>query len=261
MKVFIFGSSGMLGTYLVEYLKNNFNVVPITRNEFDLLSDFNLLKEKYKFNSSDIIINAAGIIKQRNFSCEELITVNSLFPHFLSHLKDEYSCEVIHITTDCVFSGKDGGYNEDALHDCTDDYGKSKSLGENNNLTIIRTSIIGEELRNKKSLLEWIRSKSNLNISGYINHFWNGVTCLELSKQIETIIFNNSYWKGVKHYHSYDIVSKYQLVSFINEIYKLNNTITPIIEKYCDRTLTSKFDCPIKKTIKEQILEMKNFTI
>ena len=164
MRIFIFGSSGMLGTYLVKYLKNNFNVVPITRNEFDLLSDFKLLKEKYDFNSSDIIINAAGIIKQRNFHYEELIVVNSLFPHFLSQLKNEYNCKVIHISTDCVFSGKDGGYNEDSPHDCVDEYGKSKSLGENENLTIIRTSIIGEEIRNKKSLLEWICSKSNSDV-------------------------------------------------------------------------------------------------
>ncbi len=127
MKVFIFGANGMLGRYLVQYLSSDFEVIPITRKEIDLQKNFSLIVEKYNFKSDDVIINAAGIIKQREYSPEELIRVNSLFPHFLSTL----SCNVIHITTDCVFSGNDGFYTEDSLHDCLDDYGKSKSLGEN----------------------------------------------------------------------------------------------------------------------------------
>jgi GR25 family glycosyltransferase involved in LPS biosynthesis len=160
-----------------------------------------------------------------------------------------------------VFSGKDGFYNEDSFHDCIDDYGKSKSLGENPSLTIIRTSIIGEEVENKKSLLEWVRSNKNQNINGYLNHFWNGVTCLELSKQICNIIQTNSYWNGIRHYYSPDAVSKYELVSNINEIYKLGNNIIPTMEKYCDRTLTSKYDCPVKTIIKDQIIELKEYKL
>lgn len=255
MRVFIFGASGMLGTYLVRYLKNFYEVISITRNEINLNEDFSLITKKYKFNSDDVIINAAGIIKQRNYSPQELIRVNSLFPHFLSTI----DCNVIHITTDCVFSGKKGSYNEQSFHDCLDDYGKSKSLGENNLLTIIRTSIIGEELQNKKSLVEWIKSNKNTKINGYINHFWNGVTCLELSKYIFTIIESGDYWKGIRHCFSLDTVSKYQLVSYINQIYELNNTVNPIMSDYCDRSLTSMYDNKIKKTILEQIIEMKEF--
>lgn len=257
MKVFIFGASGMLGGYVTKYLSSEFEVVPITRNEVDLQQDFSLITEKYDFQSDDVIVNAAGIIKQRNYSPEELIRVNSLFPHFLSTLK----CNVIHITTDCVFSGKDGSYTEDSLHDCLDDYGKSKSLGENSNLTIIRTSIIGEELHNKKSLIEWVKSNQNTTINGYINHFWNGVTCLELSKQIKKIIRSGFYWNGIRHYYSPDTVSKYQLVSYINEVYKLNINVIPVKSKHCDRSLLSNYKSPIKKTIKEQLLELKNFRI
>lgn len=255
MRVFIFGASGMLGSYLTKYLKNFFDVVPITRKNIDLNGNFLLITSKYKFNSDDVIINAAGIIKQRNYSAQELIRVNSLFPHFLSTL----NCNVIHITTDCVFSGKDGSYDEDSLHDCLDDYGKSKSLGECKDLTIIRTSIIGEELHNKKSLVEWVKSNQNTTVNGYINHFWNGVTCLELSKYISTLIDSNNYWKGVRHCFSPDTVSKYQLVSYIDQIYELNNTINPVMSEYCDRSLTSVFDNQIKKSIREQIMEMKEF--
>jgi dTDP-4-dehydrorhamnose reductase len=254
---FVFGSNGMLGKYLTKYLSSYFEVVPITRNEIDLNDDFAKITNKYNFKESDVIINAAGIIKQRNYLQEELIKVNSLFPQFLSKL----NCNIIHITTDCVFSGKSGFYDEDFPHDCIDDYGKSKSLGENSNLTIIRTSIIGEEVENKKSLLEWVRSNKNKTINGYLNHFWNGVTCLELSKQICNIIQTNSYWKGIRHYHSPDIVSKYELVSYINEIYKLGINIIPKMEKYCDRSLSSKYESPIKTTIKDQILELKEYKL
>lgn len=257
MKVFIFGANGMLGRYLNVYLGSYFEVVPVTRNEVNLNSDFSLITEKYTFNSSDVIINAAGIIKQRKYSPEELIRVNSLFPHFLSTL----GCNVIHITTDCVFSGKDGSYNEESSHDCLDDYGKSKSLGECEDLTVIRTSIIGEELLNKKSLIEWVKTNQNTTINGYLNHFWNGVTCLELSKHILNIIQNNSYWEGVRHYFSPDTVNKYQLVSYINEIYELNNNVNPVMSYYCDRSLSTKYESPVSLSIKEQILELKNFNI
>lgn len=257
MKVFIFGASGMLGRYLNVYLSSYFEVVPITRNEVNLNSDFSLITERYAFDSSDVIINAAGIIKQRNYSPEELIRVNSLFPHFLSTL----NCNVIHITTDCVFSGKDGLYDEDSPHDCLDDYGKSKSLGECEELTVIRTSIIGEELLNKKSLIEWAKSNQNTTINGYLNHFWNGVTCLELSKHILNIIQNNSYWKGIRHYCSPDTVNKYQLVSYINEIYELNNQVIPVMSEYCDRSLATKYESPVSLSIKEQILDLKKFKL
>ncbi len=256
-KVFIFGANGMLGNYLKRHLSKFFEVISITKSDINLLEDFSIIEQKYNFNSFDVIINAAGIIKQREYSSEELIKVNSMFPHFLSTLK----CNVIHISTDCVFSGKDGEYDEDSLHDCFDDYGKSKSLGENPNLTIIRTSIIGEELHNKKSLLEWVKTNKNTIVNGYINHFWNGITCLELSKQIENIIINSSYWKGVRHYFSPDTVSKYQLVSYINDIYDLNNQVIPSKTTYCDRSLNTKYNSPISLTIKEQILELKEFNI
>jgi dTDP-4-dehydrorhamnose reductase len=257
IRVFVFGANGMLGRYITEYLSPEFEVISITRNEIDLQKDFSLITEKYDFQSNDVIINAAGIIKQRKYSPEELIRVNSIFPHFLSDL----NCNVIHITTDCVFNGKNGSYTEDSLHDCLDDYGKSKSLGENHNLTIIRTSIIGEELENKKSLIEWVKSNCNTNINGYLNHFWNGVTCLELSRHISDIIKNKSYWKGVRHYHSPDTVSKYQLVSYINDIYELNNIIKPVMSEYCDRSLSTNYRSPIKLNIEEQIKELKNFNL
>lgn len=257
MKVYIFGANGMLGRYLTTYMSSLFEVVPITRKEVDLLDDFDSIIDKYNFSSDDVIINAAGVIKQRSYTANELIRVNSLFPHFLSTLK----CNVIHVTTDCVFSGKKGSYTEDSLHDCLDDYGKSKSLGEPKDITVIRTSIIGEELLNKKSLVEWVRSNTNTTINGYLNHFWNGLTCLQLSKEVVSIINSGVYWEGVRHYHSKDIVSKYQLTSYINEIYNLNNKVNPVMVDYCDRSLKTNYTNTVELTVKQQIQEMYSFKI
>lgn len=261
MRVFLFGSNGMLGNYLKSYLKDFVDLVPLTRNDFDIslsfssVSDF--LYEEHQITSEDLVINAAGVIKQRDFCRKQLITVNSLFPHYLAGLE----CNVIHITTDCVFSGLSGNYSENSLHDCFDDYGMSKSLGENGDLTIIRTSIIGEENHNKKSLLEWVRSNEHSEISGYANHYWNGVTCLELSKFIEKIIETGEYWKGVRHIFSPNTVNKFELVSSISEIYNLGITVLPIEVEFCDRSLTTVYDPVITKSVYEQVVEMKNFKL
>lgn len=261
MRVFVFGSNGMLGNYLNSYLKGKVDVVSLTRNNFDISLAFSsvadFLSEEYQITSEDIVINAAGVIKQRDFCQKQLIAVNSLFPHYLAGL----DCNVIHITTDCVFSGKDGSYVETSLHDCLDDYGKSKSLGENGDITIIRTSIIGEEKYNKKSLLEWVRLQEGKDTFGYVNHFWNGVTCLELSKLIYKIIKEKNYWKGVRHIFSPDTVSKNDLVNFISKIYNLNIKVIPKEMEFCDRSLETIYDPMITKSIFQQITEVRNFNL
>jgi dTDP-4-dehydrorhamnose reductase len=247
MKIFIFGSNGMLGTYVNNYLSNYFTIVPLTRVNYDLSNlNINSLEElllNQNLEKDDIIINCAGVIpqasKQRSLNSKLYFTINSLFPVILSQLCNKYGEKMIHITTDCVFSGKDGLYNELSEHDETNDYGMSKSLGELCNATIIRTSIIGEELTNKRSLLEWVKSNKDKEINGYINHFWNGVTCLQLSQIICKIIQDNLYWEGVRHIFSPRSVSKFELVSMINEIYDLNINIIPFETEKVDKTLTT----------------------
>src|SRR3989344_884617 len=221
MKVIIFGSNGMLGNYLQKYLSSKYKVFALTRDDIDVsrIDEFKLLQfMRNIIVKDDVIINACGIIKQRNYEVVDMIMVNGVFPHILAKFKDEVGCNVIHITTDCVFSGKKGLYIESDEHDCVDDYGKSKSLGENENLTNIRTSIIGEEKSNKRSLLEWVLSNKGKTLDGYENHIWSGVTCLELAKLIDSVIEGNTYWEGVRHIFSPDTISKYELVSMINDI-------------------------------------------
>jgi dTDP-4-dehydrorhamnose reductase len=271
MKVFIFGTTGMLGNYIKTLLSKTTKIITLTRKDYDLsnlsivsLSEFLLSKNLQK---NDIVINCAGVIpqssKQRGLNTRLYFTINSLFPVILSQLCDKYEAKMIHITTDCVFSGKDGKYNENSIHDEINDYGLSKSLGELCKATIIRTSIIGEEVNNKRSLLEWVRTNSGKEINGYINHFWNGVTCLQLAKIVEKIIVENKFWNGVRHIFSPKSVSKYELISMINKVYNLDIKINKVETKNSvNKTIKSIYDNDfLIPELFQQIEELKYFNI
>lgn len=268
MKIVLFGSLGMLGNYVLRILKENYQVICINRDEFDI--ENGNWNELYTIinnlvNKNDIIINCAGIIPQKNNNdLRKFICVNTVFPHKLNEIAKLLKLRFIHITTDCVYSGSKGNYSNCEKHDANTLYGITKSLGEPLDSTIIRTSIIGEEIYGKKSLLEWIKSNKNGKINGFQNHYWNGVTCLTLSKIINEVIDKNLFWKGIKHIVSPNIVSKYDLCCYINEIYNLNiniNKINDIEDK--NMTLTeSKLDYDFKiKNIFEQIKELYRFKI
>jgi len=264
MNVFVFGSKGMLGSYICKRFSESYSVVPVNRTMLDLSGSpetiLSFLKDRV--SKDDVIINAAGIIKQRKSTLEEMFKVNSAFPFLLALLKKDVGCQIWHITTDCVFSGKKGGYTEDSFHDCSDFYGISKSLGENSFLSIIRTSIIGEEASNKLSLLEWVRSNANGEINGFDNHFWNGVTCLELATFLKKLVDENLYWNGVRHIYSPETVSKYDLVSLINDVYSLNIRVNKkSADVFCDRSLKSNYACQISKSLDEQIKELRSFYV
>lgn len=272
MKTVIFGSNGMLGNYVKNYLlDNDINTLPLTRNEFDLtntnVDNLDKFIKTLNLNPNDVIINCSGIIPQssayRNVNNREYYKINSIFPVILSSLCEKYKLKMIHITTDCVFSGKDGNYNENSIHDETNDYGVSKSLGELCKATIIRTSIIGEEKYNKRSLLEWVKSNKNKIINGYSNHYWNGVTCLELSKIILKIINENLYWIGVRHFYSPNKLSKYQLINIINDEYDLNITINESKTEIIDKSLCSIYNLDEYKIpdLKIQINELNKYKI
>lgn len=162
----------------------------------------------------------------------------------------------------CVFSGNYGQYTETTPHDCIDVYGKTKSLGEPTNCTVVRSSIIGEEAGQSRSLIEWIKSMKDKSANGYTNHLWNGVTCLQMAKIFENIIANNKYWKGTRHVFSPDSVTKYELVKLVSDVYNLNINVTPVEAGIpCDRTLSTiysdaNFDIPL---LKIQIEELYNY--
>lgn len=267
-KLIIFGSNGMLGRYIYQYFKHNTDIelelVPLTRDDFDAYNDkldkLEIIFKKYNIDSNTLVFNAIGTIPHQGIDdISYYYKINSSFPMILSYLCDLYNCKMIHPTTDCVFSGKDGNYHEDSVHDSKDHYGLSKSVGEKINCCIIRTSIIGENNKGI-SLVEWIKNNKNNKVNGYINHLWNGITCLQYAKIIEYMICNNIYWNGVKHIYSPNTVSKASLIDMVNKQYKLNIHINNIKTDICNRSLTSNysniFNIP---TLEEQIYEMYNF--
>jgi len=274
MKTVVFGANGMLGRYVVEYFdkmagedefifeacRRDLDVSKAT--EAELISVLSQIQEAQ--GESPVVINCAGVIKPRvaEVGVEETIQVNSLFPRRLANACEKLSIKLVHVTTDCVFDGVAGNYNESDPHSVNDIYGKSKSLGEPENCMVVRTSIIGEEETASRSLLEWVKSQKDKTCSGYTNHFWNGVTCLQLAKVIYQIVTKGPEWKGgVRHVFTPESLMKSELVKLISDVYSLNITVEDAIaEKFCNRVLTSnqpeKFDVP---SLREQIQEQMDF--
>lgn len=279
MNIVVLGCEGMLGRYVYRYLYQKFErdfecndhhnkIIGWGRDKFDVMKhDIIYLEEcmtDEHIKNGDIVINCIGIIphSSNGYKLDDrmYLKVNSIFPHELDMLCSKKDLRFIHITTDCVFTGNKGMYDENDEHDAIDIYGLSKSLGEPSTTCVIRTSIIGEEIKNKKSLFEWVKSNANGYIKGYEHHKWNGVTCLQLAKIIEQIIIMDIFWKGVRHIYSPDSVSKYELLCIINEVYNFNINIEQFSsDLIVDKTLTSiylenyLFEIP---SLKKQIEDM-----
>lgn len=237
MKVYVLGKTGMLGRYVYTYFKDKYDTIGLGHKEFDAK---NIDIGGVPFNSGDVIINCIGIIKRNDATKADYAIVNSAFPHILSDICEQKGAKLIHITTDCVYDGLEGKYNEEHEHTAKDVYGMSKSVGEPENATVVRTSIIGEEIGQARSLVEWVKAQANKETNGFTNHFWNGITCLQFAKVCEEIIVKGLFWKGVKHVVSPTVVNKQQLVQMISDAYDLNIKVNPFETPVgCDRSMSS----------------------
>jgi len=269
-KLIILGENGMLGNYIKKYFqkKSSMEITCVNRQMFDVFTDpfenLETILEPYLSNRT-VVFNAIGAIPQaQSNSTEHYVKINEEFPHKLSLLCKLSGAKMIHPSTDCVYSGSKGNYIETDLHDETNVYGTSKSAGEPINCTVIRTSIIGEEVRNKRSLVEWVKGNARGEINGYVNHYWNGITCLQYAKIVEYMIVNNIFWEGIRHIYSPTTVSKCELVNMINDTYelciKINKFETDVI---VDKSLNSIYDENKLFNIPElfnQITEMREFS-
>jgi dTDP-4-dehydrorhamnose reductase len=235
-KVLILGKTGMLGHVVYEYLKSsgNFEVVGASRKkdddiQVDVLGNHKIL-ESEEIRSFDYIINCIGtLIKESQQYPARAILINSWFPHYLEDCLKNSSTKILHIGTDCVFSGKTGFYKETAIPDETNFYGRSKALGEivNGKDLTIRTSIIGPELKYGDGLFHWFMNQQPENkVSGYVNAFWNGVTTLELAKVIERLLIKNDL-TGLYHAVPKNAISKYSLLDIINKVFGKGIEIIP----------------------------------
>lgn len=254
VNILILGSTGMLGSSVYYELSKNRNYTcSIThRNEKVKLNKESIFFDALKtdkealarlLNGYDYVINCIGVIKPfMHADIESSIEINSLLPHKLAIAANFVGAKLLHITTDCVFSGLDGGYHENSKHDCLDEYGKSKSLGEPiNDAMVIRTSIIGNEIHKNASLIAWALSMDGKKVNGFTNHIWNGVTTNTFGKVCSQIIDRDLYEQGLFHVFSPNSLTKYEMLELVCSEYGLNVDITPhSTPQKIDRTLSTR---------------------
>jgi len=253
MKVLILGADGMIGHKMAQSL-SHFDLYLNSRSKSNYLqeyfpsstlSNFDFLNQKIEDllekTLPDYIINAVGITIRRGASYnKETNFLNSQLPKKIDFWCKENQKKQIHFSTDCVFSGDKGNYNDLDLPDAKDNYGKSKGEGEiNSNSTLtIRSSMIGREIYNKTELLEWVISNKNKKIKGFDNAIYSGVTTLWMSNTVNEIIKNNPDLFGIFNISSSPI-SKYDLITKINTYFNLNIEIERDSSYYSNKSLNS----------------------
>jgi len=264
IRVAVLGVAGMLGHKLFQQLRERFSgTIGITRTPptrppldkvailqgADVLSgfdanDFAEFRRRLQNIAPDVIVNCIGLIKQRPEATSPIpnIRVNALFPHLLAEAAQTWGGHVIHFGTDCVFSGRSGNYREDDPSDAEDLYGKTKFLGEvtTSNAATLRTSIIGRELTDHQSLLEWLLSQNGKRIRGYRRVIYSGITTNEMANVVTRTIEKKL--SGRFHVVSKPI-TKFDLLSLITNAYGLDIEIEPDDAIASDRSMSDgKFE-------------------
>jgi dTDP-4-dehydrorhamnose reductase len=260
MKVCVLGAGGLLGHMLIRVLGETIDVYGTTRELRSIssplarflpqdkwidnvdASKFDSINKVFGTTNFDTVINCIGLIKQRNAQTTEyeMMLINAEFPHRLAQVANQQGAQVIHISTDCVFSGEKGNYVESDKPDPVDTYGKSKLLGELNdakNLTL-RTSHIGRELTIRKSFIEWLLSQKGGDVEGYGHAIYSGLTSQELARLIRELLTANKGLTGMFHVSSQPI-SKLDIINKLNELLNLEINVTSDSKVQINRSLNS----------------------
>jgi len=246
-RIIVLGSTGMAGHVVSSYLEEcGYDVYGASRSVSNTeksasidACDFDKLEEWLDRIKPDVIINCIGIL---NKDAEErphtAILLNAYLPQWLSIKYKSSLTKIIHLSTDCVFSGETGGYTEKSFPDGKTMYDRSKVLGEINNdkdLTF-RMSIIGPDINeNGIGLFNWFMKQSG-KINGYTKAIWNGITTVELSHAIDSAIKTDL--KGLYHLTSKTNISKYDLIMLFSKTFnKINIQIVPFDDFNLDKSL------------------------
>jgi dTDP-4-dehydrorhamnose reductase len=258
MKILILGGSGMLGHRLWLNLSQVHETWVTVRGDGSQLPDIPEFPKRYirphvdslifdEVNRAlasiqpNLVINCVGLIKQDPLVNDPLfsIKINALFPHQVSLICRTAGIRMIHISTDCVFSGKKGQYVEDDPSDAEDLYGRTKFLGEvaYPHTVTLRTSIVGRELKTRRGLIEWFLSQRET-INGYRQAIYTGFTTDELSRVILNCVIPRPDLSGVYHVSS-NPISKFDLLMLAKEAFGRNVTILPDDGFISDRSLDS----------------------
>jgi dTDP-4-dehydrorhamnose reductase len=261
MKVLVLGASGMLGHKVFQHLgASGHQVLGTMRGDratsvlarIPLFAGNNVvwnvdamnwarLEHLLTTQRPDVVVNAAGVIKQRSQPrlTIQSVQVNGLMPHLVAEAIAPWNGRLIHISTDCVFSGNRGRYRETDVQDADDVYGKSKSLGEvvdRRNAVTLRTSMIGRELQHHQSLLDWLLSQNHRPVQGYARVIYSGSTTIELAKVIDLVIREHPSLHGLYHVVT-GAISKDALLRVLIDAYRLDIEVTSVDTPVSDRSL------------------------
>jgi dTDP-4-dehydrorhamnose reductase len=188
-----------------------------------------------------VVVNCIGVIKQHHTVGDTVTTIglNALLPHLLARECAARNTRLIHVSTDCVFSGERGGYVEEDIPDPADFYGRSKLLGEVTGAPALtlRTSIIGHELASNRSLVDWFLSQESV-VNGYTGAIYSGVTTTEFARLLCTVVLPAPELVGLFHVASTPI-SKYELLGLIARTYGWQGRIMAYEGLTCDRSLSA----------------------
>jgi dTDP-4-dehydrorhamnose reductase len=247
MKFFILGCNGMAGHTISLYLREQghevFGFDKSKSHYIDSIAgdamDTEFLRKHIAKSKYDTVINCIGILNQYAEGNKALATfLNSYFPYFLAETTAGTDTQVIHMSTDCVFSGKRGEYTEDDFRDGETFYDRSKALGEledDKNITL-RNSIIGPDINSKGiGLLNWFMQQSG-EINGYTTAIWTGQTTLQLAKTMETAAKEKAH--GLYNTVPDHSISKYDLLGLFNHYLRDNSLkINPVEGVNADKSL------------------------
>ena len=259
MRVVILGGNGMLGHKIWQVFEPEVDTYILARKPYLMYQNYNIFNSDrwiadvdvlhydkmakiLKALNPNVVLNCVGIVKQSPEAEDPIlsISINALFPHRLANLCKDIGSRIIHISTDCVFSGRTGMYKEDDIPDPIDLYGRSKLLGEvcGKNCLTIRTSIIGRELGSHLGLLQWLLNSQNQRVKGYVNAIFSGFTTESLAQILLNIVVNYPSLSGLYHISS-EPINKYDLLKRLCDAYKLDVEVEPYKDYYCNRSLDS----------------------
>ena len=260
MRVLILGGAGMLGHRLWLELRQRTDTFVAVRRPFPTYAALGLFDEDrtvaecdathdddldraLSVARPDVVVNAVGVVKQRREADQATTTiaVNSLLPHRLADRCVGAGARLIHVSTDCVFSGARGSYTEADAPDARDLYGRSKLLGEvvRPGCLTLRTSMVGREIGSTHGLVEWFLSRRGETVPGFTRARFSGLTTIELSRVVATLIESHQELAGLWHVAG-EPIAKFDLLSMVNEQFRLGSTLEADDSFVCDRTLDAR---------------------
>lgn len=272
-KILILGATGLIGHQVYFRLKEriDYKVFHFSHQRrittdtvlLDVRNEHLLEKEILKVKP-DVIVNCMGVlIDEANNNLEHAIFLNTYIPHRLKSIANVLKAKLIHISTDCVFSGKKGSYKEEDVKDAEDNYGRTKALGEvtESSHVTLRTSVFGPEIKDGVQLFHWFMKQQG-SIKGFTKSLWSGVSTLELAKAVEWAIESDV--QGLYHITNGQLINKFDLLMLFKKYTKRDIEIEAVDgrvtnKSFIDTRKKMNYNIPnYDEMIRDMVVFMKN---